>query len=72
MTALKKLQEIGILALVWVPIAVLALIIVERANDITGKENGVFALLAGLVLIAFVGTEYALEVVRADTSYSPD
>lgn len=72
MNALKKLQAIGILALVWAPIAVLALIIVEKVNAIIGKENGVYGLLAALVLVAFVITEYLLEAVRVDTSYSPD
>src|SRR5438876_555349 len=68
MTVRKKLAELGILLIVWVPVAVLAAFAVYHGDDIAGKDNAVYALLAALVLVAWVGTEYALEALRVDTS----
>ncbi len=68
----QKLTEILILSLVWVPVAAVSVFLVDKVEEISGHEWGVYGILAVLVALAWAGTEFALESVRVDTSYAPD
>ena len=70
MTPIKKLYEVLVLGLVWIPAAVAITFMIEK--DITGNDFTVYGLVALIVAITFVATEYILEAVRVDTEYSPD
>jgi len=72
MTPIKKFQELLILGLVWLPVAAITLFLVNTMEDIRGEDWTVYGILAVLVALAFIATEYILEAVRIDTSYSPE
>ena len=72
MTPIKKLYEVLVLGLVWIPLATLAFILVDKMEKIAGEDFTVYGLLVVLVAIGFVATEYILEAIRVDTSYAPD
>lgn len=71
MKPVKKLQEILVLGLVWIPVTAIALFVVDKMEDIKGEDWTAYGILAVLIATAFVATEYILEAVRVDTSYAP-
>lgn len=72
MTPIKKLYELLILGAIWIPVAALAVVLVERMDDIGGSDFTVYGLLTAIVVAAFVTTELVLDQVHVDTSYSLD
>jgi hypothetical protein len=72
MNPLKKLQEVLVLGLVWLPVAAISLFLVDRMEDISGEDWTVYGIVAALVAIAFVATEYILEAVKVDTTYTSE
>ncbi len=71
MKPVKKLQEILVLGLVWLPVAAITLFLVDRMADIKGEDWTVYGILAVLTAVAFVATEYILEAAKVDTDYAP-
>jgi hypothetical protein len=72
MAPIKKLYEVLILGLVWIPIAVVTTLLVHNMDEIKGEDFTAYGLLALLMVGGFIATEYILEAARVDTSYSPD
>lgn len=72
MTLAKKLYEVVVLGLVWLPAAALATVVIAKEGDIFGGAPTAYVLMAMLVALAFVATEYVLEALKVDTVYAPD
>jgi hypothetical protein len=72
MTPIKKLYEVLVLGLVWLPLATLAFLLVDKMEQIAGEDFTVYGILLVLVAVGFVATEYILEAIRVNTSYAPD
>lgn len=72
MTLAKRVQELLVLALIWIPVAALSVFVVEKLEALPGEDFTAYGILAVLVLVAFVATEYILEALKFDTSYTPE
>jgi hypothetical protein len=72
MTLAKRVQELLVLALTWIPVAALSVFVVEKLDELPGEDFTAYGILAVLVLAAFVATEYILEALKFDTSYEPE
>lgn len=72
MTLAKRVQELLALALIWIPVAALSVFVVEKLEALPGEDFTAYGILAVLVLVAFVATEYILEALKFDTSYTPE
>jgi hypothetical protein len=71
MTMAKRLSELLLLALIWAPAAGLAVLVMDKVEDL-GGERGAYGLLALLVVLAWAATEYLLEALKFETGYAPE
>lgn len=71
MTMAKRLYELLILALIWLPVAGVAVLVMDTVDHVAGGARTAFAVLALLVILAWLATEYVLEALRVDTGYGP-
>jgi hypothetical protein len=72
MTLTKKLYEVLLLALVWLPITIGLFLLVDKMEHITGEDWTVYGIALGLVALGFAATEALLEAAGIDTTYAPD